>query len=86
MAAYEIKLVITQEVRTILESRGIRDEDVSSVVRNAEAMGEKLFCEDKNLAKLVIGGTSFYVEYSAAAGNEFVVRTAYCHRTQMVEA
>ena len=39
----DIELRIDDEARQILESRGIRQEDVLSVVRHAEESGQKLY-------------------------------------------
>ena len=64
MSSQEIKLQIDDQAREILETRGIRDEDIEMVVSNAEQKGEKLYREDRYLAKLKIEERTFYVEYS----------------------
>ena len=79
----DIELRIDDEARQILESRGIRQEDVLSVVRHAEESGQKLYSDDRYLAKLVMGEVTFYAEYSAAAPGVFTVHTAYCHRARL---
>ena len=79
----ETRLEISGEVREVLESRGIRDEDVMQVIQNAEEKGEKLYREDRYLTKHVIGEGTFYVEYSIAGEQTYVVHTAYSHRAKI---
>ena len=80
-----IKLQISDEVREVLESRGIRDEDVRKVIHNAEQQGEKLYREDRYLAKLGVEEATFYVEYSIAGEGTYVVHTAFSHRAKIEE-
>jgi hypothetical protein len=81
----DVKLQIAADVREILESRGIRDEDVAKVISNAEETGEKLYREDRFLSKLVIEEATYYVEYSVADGETYTVHTAYFHRAKLEE-
>ena len=43
MSAHEKRLQISDEVKELLESRGIRADDVEKVIQNAEEKGEKLY-------------------------------------------
>ena len=87
MSTSEISLQITGEVRKILESRGIRDEDLKQVIQSAEELGEKLYRDGENrfLAKKKIGEPTFYVEYSTGEGNDYVIHTAYAHKSSLEE-
>lgn len=79
---------ISGEVKNLLESRGIRAEDISQVVAHAEATGEKIYRKEvpnRYLAKLRINEVTFYVDYSIDGGNTYVIHTAYSHRTKMEE-
>jgi len=79
---------ISSEVKSILESRGIRAEDVSQVIEHAEGTGEKIYRKEvpnRYLAKLRINEVTFYVDYSIAGGDTYIVHTAYSHRTKMEE-
>ena len=80
-----IKLQISGQVRELLESRGIRDEDVRKVVENAEEKEEKLYREDRYLAKLEVEEATFYVEYSVLGEQIYLVHTAYSHRAKVQE-
>jgi len=90
----KVKLQKTAEVTEVLESRHILDDEVKMVIDNAESTGEKLYQPegDRFLAKKrtagdeSIGeGMTYYVEYSVAEENTYVVYTAYCHATKVVE-
>lgn len=85
MSAQEIRLQISDQVKELLESRGIRAEDVEKVIQNAEEKGEKLYREDRYLAKLEIEEATFYVEYSMVEEETYTVHTAYSHRAKMEE-
>lgn len=83
----KVKLQKTAEVTEVLESRHILDDEVKMVIDNAESTGEKLYQPegDRFLAKKEINEVTYYVEYSVVEENTYVVYTAYCHRTKLVE-
>jgi len=87
MSTQEVKLQTSDQVNELLESRGIRVEDVEQVIQNAEEKEEKLYRsgEDRYLAKLGIGEATFYVEYSPAGEGTYLIHTAYSHRATMEE-
>jgi len=87
MSTLEVRLKISGEVRGILESRGIRDEDLKEVIQNAEEQGEKLYREGESrfLAKKKIGEPTFYVEYSIVEGSTYLIHTAYAHKSNLEE-
>ncbi|MBP1730641.1 MAG: hypothetical protein H6Q55_1070 [Deltaproteobacteria bacterium] len=70
----------------LLDQRHILDADVEAVISNAESTGEKLYDPGSGrfLAKLTTENATFYVEYSAS-GDDFVVHTAYFHRSQFMD-
>jgi hypothetical protein len=91
-----MKLQKSEEVTEVLDARHILDDEVKMVIDNAESTGEKLYRpgSDRLLAKVRIGTASdellgeaitYYVEYSVAEENSYVVHTAYCHRTKLME-
>lgn len=83
----KVKLQKSAEVTELLESRHILDDEVKMVIDNAESTGEKLYQpgRDRFLAKKEINEVTYYVEYSVAEENTYVVYTAYSHRTKLVE-
>ena len=87
MSTKKVRLRITGDVGELLESRGIRDEDLKEVIQTAEEQGEKLYMEGENrfLAKLRIEGATFYAEYSKGKRNTYVIHTAYAHRSNWEE-
>ena len=79
-----MNLQISDEVRELMESRHVVEEDMKKVIENAEATGEKLYQEgsDRFLAKLRLGEATFYVEYST--GDEAsTAHTVYSHRAKI---
>jgi hypothetical protein len=75
-----------ERAAALLDQRHILDADVEAVISNAEATGEKLYDPGsaRFLAKLTTENATFYVEYSVA-GDDFVVSTAYFHRSQFMD-
>jgi hypothetical protein len=80
--AKAIKLEKSAEIVTLLEERYITDDDIRSVIANAEKTGRKLYKQDSDhfLSKLRIGQTYFYVEYSTAGESVYKIHTAWAHR------
>jgi len=85
MSAEDMKLDIGEEVRELLESRGMRTEDVAVVIGNAEQTGEKLYRDDRYLAQLRIGEVTFYVEYSVDDAGGYRVHTGYAHKALILD-
>lgn len=82
----EIKLLVTDDVKQLLEERHIDEDEVKQVIHNAETKGEKLYQPEENryLAKLRIGKATFYVEYAIEEG-KYVVKAAYAHKAELKE-
>ena len=83
---YEIQLIKSDAVASLLEQRHILDDDVKQVIHNAEVTGEKLYQPEGNryLAKMRLSNAAFYVEYSVASDG-YVVHSAYSHRSEIME-
>jgi hypothetical protein len=83
----DLKLQKSEEVKEILESRHILDDEVKMVIHNAESKGEKLYQPETErfLGKLKIADVTFYAEYSLAGEKTYVVHTAYSHRAELEE-
>lgn len=79
-----MNLIISPEVRALLEKRMILVEDVAKVIAHAEATGEKL--EDAITGHLLACHrpvtVTYWVEYSLDA-DSVVVHNAYSHRMQV---
>jgi len=82
----EVVLTISSDCASLMEERGILDDDVKQVIYKAEATGEKLYQPDGDhfLSKMVTENATFYVEYSIA-DQAYTVHTAYSHRSQIME-
>jgi len=82
-----IELQKTSELAELLESRHILDDEIKTVIHNAEATKKKLYQPESNrfLAKMRIGNVTFYVEYSPVAERTHLIHTAYCHRAEPEE-
>lgn len=81
-----IKLYLSGEVRDILSSRMILDDDVRQVIDYAEKSGRKLLNRSNGhfLAHHAPSKVTYWVEYSAK-DDGFEVHGAYSHRMQVVE-
>jgi glutamate synthase (NADPH/NADH) small chain len=85
MQPYEsIKLVISPEVREILEKRRILDEDLKQVIHEAEISGSSLVHSRTGRLKACARPyrATIWVEYSAALEG-YVIHNAYSHRMQV---
>jgi hypothetical protein len=83
--AAEMTLVMTDEVRRRIDSRRILEEDIRTVIEDAERSGRRLKNEQtgRYLAYHKTDNVTFWVEY--VPGDEGVtVHNAYCHRMNIV--
>lgn len=80
-----VKLLISEEIKQLLEERHILEDEVKQVIDHAETTDEKLYEPDTNiyLTKLRIGKATFYVEYFAEPEG-YTVRSAYAHKSEIV--
>jgi hypothetical protein len=79
--AQEMKLEISDTLRSYMEVRHILDDDVRRVIDHAEKTGEKLYQTDSSvfLSKLHVNEVYFYAEY-APMKDGYRVYSAYSHR------
>jgi len=84
----EIELQKSDQVKELLESRHILDEEIKMVIDNAETTGKKIYQPGTNkfLAKMRIANATFYVEYSALELEKtYKIHTAYAHKAKIRE-
>jgi glutamate synthase (NADPH/NADH) small chain len=79
-----INLVIPENVQQILEDRMILEEDLKTVITQAESTGSKFKNTEKNtfIAYFRPISVTYWVEYSKEDEN-FIVHNAYCHRLEI---
>ncbi len=84
MSWEETKLILSDEVKKILDARHVLEDEVKQVIFTAEDTGEKLYHPGTKifLAKLKIGKATFYAEYSAETDG-YAVRSAYVHKAEI---
>ncbi|MFH0976047.1 MAG: FAD-dependent oxidoreductase [Spirochaetota bacterium] len=80
----EVKLIIPENVRQIIEDRMILDTDIIQVIAYAESTGSKLQNGDNGhyIAYYKPANVTYWVEYSPH-GSEFLIHNSYCHRLQI---
>ncbi|MBP2645481.1 MAG: protein of unknown function cysteine-rich region domain protein [Firmicutes bacterium] len=82
----EVKVIIPDRVRQIMEDRMILVDDVIKVIAHAEATGNKLKDSESNryIAYFRPVSVTYWVEYSSQEDG-FLVHNAYCHRIEILE-
>lgn len=82
----KMNVIIADSVKETIAQRGIKPEDVTAVIEEAEATKKKLASKDgsKFLAKKKIGTAMVYADYSMS-GNDATLNSAYSHRMEMGE-
>jgi len=80
----EIMLTISDQVKALMDERGVHEEELKEVIGTAEETGIKLRNAEGtlSLAKLKIGEIFFYAVYESA-GSGFSVIDAYLHTTHV---
>jgi 4Fe-4S ferredoxin iron-sulfur binding domain protein len=78
--AKTVPVKLSDDIRAIMEERGIREEDIREVLDYAESTGKKLYVEgeERYLAKKKIGNFTCNVEY-AVNGGEVEVLNLYSY-------
>ena len=75
---------IAQELRPLLETRMILEQDIQRTIESAEQNGDII--EDqltgRRLASLRVAGVTYWVEYSEQDG-AYLVHDAYSHRMEV---
>ena len=82
-----INLEKNGDVSAVLEERGILDDDIKMVIHNAETTGEKMYKPETGecLAALLIGETTFHVQYLPGDGQNFKIITAFWFKSKIEE-
>jgi hypothetical protein len=77
-------LIITEEVRQVLEKRLILVEDIRRVIEAAEKTGGRLVNKNTghSLASQKVGSVTYWVEYTPQEAG-FVIHNAYSHRMEL---
>jgi hypothetical protein len=85
-AARALKIDVPEKVQSLLDERGILEDDVRRVIEHAERTGLKLYHPENKyfLSKLRLGETMFYVEYLTEQDTHKIY-TAYTHRFKLGE-
>lgn len=68
--AKTVPVKISDEIKAVMEDRGIREEDIREVLEYAETTGKKLYVdgEEHFLAKKKIGNFTANIEYTVSGG------------------
>jgi len=78
-----MKIIKSEEVAKLLESRNIRDDELSEVIGNAEETGQDKFYNPETgqfAASKRIGEATYWVHYSSAESG-YVIHSAYWHKS-----
>jgi glutamate synthase (NADPH) small chain len=83
-ACEQIHLLVSEEVGSLMEERGIGMEDAQKAIGHAETTGEKFInpATGRSLASHKPDRVTYWVEYSRI-GEEYQVHRAYSHRMEM---
>jgi hypothetical protein len=82
-----INLEKSSEVSAVLEERGIVDDDIKLIIHNAETTEEKMYKPETGecLAKLLIGETTFHVQYTPKDEQNYTIHTAFWFKSKIEE-
>ena len=82
--AGKMNIIISEGVKETLGQRGIKAEEVKSIIDLAESTGKKLSSADGTefIAKKKIGDVMMYADYGFS-GNEAILNSAYSHRMEL---
>lgn len=77
----------SSEVSAVLDDRGILDDDIKMVIHNAETTEEKMYKPETGecLAKLLIGETTFHVQYTPVDEQNYTIHTAFWFKSRIEE-
>jgi hypothetical protein len=81
-----VRLILTGDLRTVMDRRGVCEEDIRQVISFAEGTSNKLMNIDTGhfIAHLIIGNITCWVEY-VPEGNAYRVFNTYLHRLVIEE-
>lgn len=74
----------SDEVKTLLESRNIRDEELIEVIQHGENTGQKFYHPEtgRYLAYERLGQATYYVLYSVQE-SQYTVHSAYWYKSEL---
>ena len=74
----------SDEVKTLLESRNIRDEELIEVIQHGENTGQKFYHPETGrcLAYKRLGEATYYIVYSVKE-SQYTVDSAYWHKSEL---
>lgn len=77
---------INDEVKALMDERGIQEADVKEAVEYAETE-QRLYDEDsgRSLGKKRLGEFTVYAEYMKDDSGKVIVENAYSHRVKLTE-
>ncbi len=79
----DYQVVISESCQLQMQERGIKEEDVKSVIEHAELTKSKMMNEEGvTIGKKRLGEFTVYVEYMMRDA-QFVVSSTYGHRVQL---
>lgn len=83
---YNFNLIVSEDIKNIMEDRFILMEDIQEVVDNAQKTQQRFYNpEDKNyLAKLRLDNVTYWVQYEVD-GKDIFVNKVYSHRMEVIE-
>lgn len=87
MAFEKSKLVISDDLRDVMEDRGITEDDICQTILYGEGPAGKVVDSDNPahcLAKMRVNKTTFYAEYTDT-GDAIVINDVYSHRVSLGE-
>jgi hypothetical protein len=77
-------IIISDEVKKTIESRGLKVDDIKKVVSGAEASKDKITNGSKFIAKKQMGDLVVYADY-AEDGGKLVVNSGYAHKMKILD-
>jgi len=82
----DVKIIIPESVRRVMEDRMILDDDIVKVIAHAESTGNKLKNTETDcfIGYFQPDRVTYWVEYFPQ-NDGFLVQNAYCHRLEILE-
>jgi len=78
------EFIVSDDVKKLIESRGLKVDDIKKLITAAEASKDKITNGSKNIAKKVMGDVTVYADYSVA-GDKITVNSAYGHKMKILD-
>jgi hypothetical protein len=78
------EFVISDDVKKLIESRGLKVDDIKKVIDAAEACKDKITNGSKCIAKKVMGDVTVYADYSSENG-KIRINSGYEHKMKIMD-